>query len=277
MSQLNFDIFGFNKSAFLGPSTTFKISSDNIDDPPELPFTKDEVKKCPMVAFKSENVHSFKLSKSTSTTFASPARGLKKNFSRSLSVQEDAQVPLLRGLKVQLPTLDQGIESFFPKADDKTHSVDITDFDEIKVDSQKLSRRKITQGPKRRRPANATRGLAHLRTDKITEYTEMVPDSPSEAKDSKKSKFTAEALAGLASVEDFTNISLKSSSDPLCLTNLPYKTDSPMLVHIKGRRHVQCRLVAPKFSNLNDGDCFVLVTSDKLFSKFNFSLLVFVS
>lgn len=191
-----------------------------------------------------------------------------KTFSRSLSVQEDSPAPVLRGLKVTLPTLDQGIESFFPKAEDTNDSVDITDFDEIKVDSQKLSQRKVTQGPKRRRPANAMRGLAHLRTDKVTEYTEMVPDSPSpnESKDIKKSKFTAEALAGLASVEDFTNISLKSSMDPLNVTNLPYKSDSPMLVHIKGRRHVQCRLVTPQFSSLNDGDCFALVTRDQIFS-----------
>lgn len=174
----------------------------------------------------------------------------------------------MKGLKVQLPTLDQGIESFFPKAGDTTDSVDITDFDEIKVESEKLSRRKVTQGPKRRRPVNAMRVLAHLRTDKITEYTEMVPDSPSpiESKESKKSKFTAEALAGLASLEDFTRVTLKSSSNPLCTNFLPFKTDQPMLIHIKGRRTCQCRLISPKFSNLNDGDCFVLVTSDKLFS-----------
>lgn len=226
-----------------------------------------------MKVFKSENVHSFKLSKSTSTTFAS-SRSATKTFSRSASVQEDSPAPVLRGLKVQLPTLDQGIESFFPKADDSQASIDIgdgcsvSDFDEIKIDSQMLSQRKVTQGPKRRRPVNAMRGLAHLRTDKISEYTEMVPDSPSpnESKDSKKSKFTAEALAGLASVEDFTAVTLKSSADPLNVTHLPYKSDAPMLVHIKGRRHVQCRLVPPKFSSLNDGDCFALVTSDKLFS-----------
>lgn len=221
-----------------------------------------------MKSFKSDNIQSFKLSKSTSTTFAS-SRISVKTFSRSISVQEDSPAPVLRGLKVQLPTLDQGIESFFPKAEDSTvESIDITDFDEIKIDSQMLSKRKVTQGPKRRRPVNAMRVLAHLRTDTISEYTEMVPDSPSpnEGNDSKKSKFAAEALAGLASVEDFTNITLKSSSDPLSITLLPYKTDAPMLVHIKGRRHVQCRLVPPKFSSLNDGDCFVLITSDKLFS-----------
>ena len=220
-----------------------------------------------MKTFKSAKVHSFKLSKSSSTTFASP-RNTPKAFSRSLSVQEDAPVPSIRGLKVQLPTLDQGIESFFPKAEVSDTSVDITDFDEIKHDTQMLSHRKVTQGPKRRRPVNAMRVLAHLRTDKITEYTEIVPDSPSpsDSQENKKSKFAAEALAGLASTEDFTNVSLKSSSDPMMITNLPYKTDEPMLVHVKGRRHVQCRLVPPRFANLNDGDCFVLITSDKLFN-----------
>ncbi|CRL08353.1 CLUMA_CG021256, isoform A [Clunio marinus] len=255
-------------------ANNFKISNDSVDDPPELPFIREESRKCPpMKSFKSDKVQSFKLSKSTSTTFGSPkVTSNHKTFTRSASVQEDSSspAPILRGLKVQLPTLDQGIESFFPKVSESVEeSVDITDFDDIKSESRMLSTRKVTQGPKRRRPANAMRVLAHLRTDKITEYTEMVPDSPSptsESKDRKKSKFTAEALAGLASVEDFTNISLKSSSDPLTVTHLPYKNDSPMLIHIKGRRHVQCRLVDAKFSNLNDGDCFVLVTNDKLFS-----------
>lgn len=220
-----------------------------------------------MKTFKSEMIRMAKLSKSTSTVFGTP-KSAAKTFSRSLSVNEDPAAPVLRGLKVQLPTLDQGIEAFFPKAEDTTDAVDITDFDEIKIESKKLSQRKVTQGPKRRRPANAMRVLAHLRTDKVIEYTEMVPDclSPNESRDNKKSKFTAEALAGLASTEDFTNVALKSNTDPLNVTHLPYKIGEPMLVHIKGRRHVECRLVEPTFANINNGDCFVLVTKDKLFS-----------
>lgn len=248
-------------------AASFKISNDNSNEPPKLPFTR-EIRKCPpMKTFKSDKVSSFKLSKSASTNFSSP--WAKKTFARSVSADDQTQESARRGLRVLLPSLDQGIESFFPKSVGSNDSIDLTDFDEIDVSTEKLSQKKVTRGPKRRRPANAMRVLAHLRTDKIEEYTETVPDSPSpknEPKDIKKSKFAAEAVAGLASVEDFSNISLKSVAEPMNITNLPYKTDAPMLVHIKGRRHVQCRLVPPKFSNLNNGDCFVLVTSDKLFS-----------
>lgn len=229
-----------------------------------------------MKVFKSDRIQSFKLSKSTtSTAIFTSSKTTTKTFTRSASVQESSDAPQtqnLKGLKIQLPMLDQGIDSFFPKADNvDSHSpcdsVDITDFDDIKVESMMLSKRKVTQGPKRRRPANTTRSLAQLRTDTISEYTELVQcdsPSPNEYKDMKKSKFTAEALAGLASTEDFTAVTLKSSVEPLNVTHLPYTT--PMLIHIKGRRHVQCRLVPIKFSSINDGDCFVLVTSDKLFS-----------
>lgn len=260
-------------------ASNFKISNDSADDPPQLPFTRRGSKKHPpMRTFKSDKIQPFKLSKSTSTAvFAASAKNSPRHFSRSNSVQESttesqSQSSNIKGLKIQLPTLDQGIDNFFTKVDNiqpdvSPTSVDITDFDEIKVDSKILSKRKITQGPKRRRPVTAMKALAQLRTDTITEYTELVQcdsPSPNDYKDMKKSKFTAEALAGLAATEDFTAVTLKSTAEPLNVTHLPYKL--PMLIHIKGRRHVQCRLVPLQFSSLNDGDCFVLVTSEKLFS-----------
>lgn len=71
-------------------------------------------------------------------------------------------------------------------------------------------------------------------------------------------------MAGLASTEDFTAISLKSSADPMNISWLPYKPI--MLLHIKGRRNVQIRLVEPAFNSLNQGDCFILVAEEMLYS-----------
>lgn len=42
----------------------------------------------------------------------------------------------------------------------------------------------------------------------------------------------------------------------------PYK--DLMLLHVKGRRRTQVRLVEPVASSVNSGDCYVLVTPDKI-------------
>lgn len=79
----------------------------------------------------------------------------------------------------------------------------------------------------------------------------------------RSSNLAVEALAGLASVEDFKSVSLRSSSLPLNQSWLPYRPT--MLLHVKGRTHVQTRLVAPCFASINRGDCFVLLANQKLF------------
>lgn len=79
----------------------------------------------------------------------------------------------------------------------------------------------------------------------------------------KSSNLAAEALAGLASVEDFKSVSLKSSALPINQMWLPYK--ALMLLHVKGRTHVQTRLVEPIYSSLNRGDCFILISGSKLY------------
>lgn len=65
-------------------------------------------------------------------------------------------------------------------------------------------------------------------------------------------------------MEDFKSVNLKSSSLPLNQLWLPFST--LMLLHIKGRRNVQTRLVEPTYRAINGGDCFILVTSKKLFN-----------
>uniref|UniRef100_A0A8C2A6P7 Supervillin n=1 Tax=Cyprinus carpio TaxID=7962 RepID=A0A8C2A6P7_CYPCA len=82
-----------------------------------------------------------------------------------------------------------------------------------------------------------------------------------------KSESTSNAaLAGLASKESYSSVSLRSVSISEQMTNnsaAPYK--KLMLMQVKGRRHVQTRLVEPRVSSLNSGDCFLLVTPEHCF------------
>ncbi|XP_064201879.1 LOW QUALITY PROTEIN: supervillin-like [Anguilla rostrata] len=82
----------------------------------------------------------------------------------------------------------------------------------------------------------------------------------------KSSSYSEVALAGLASKENFSSVSLRSVSVSEQTSNnsaLPYK--SVMLMQVKGRRHVQTRLVEPRASSLNSGDSFLLVTPQSCF------------
>ncbi|XP_068200071.1 supervillin a isoform X3 [Antennarius striatus] len=82
----------------------------------------------------------------------------------------------------------------------------------------------------------------------------------------KNSGFSDVALAGLASKENFSNINLRSVNISEQMSNnsaVPYK--KLMLLQVKGRRHVQTRLVEPRASSLNSGDCFLLLTPHHCF------------
>ncbi|KAM6920545.1 supervillin isoform 2-T3 [Lycodopsis pacificus] len=80
---------------------------------------------------------------------------------------------------------------------------------------------------------------------------------------SKSSEYSDAALAGLASKENFSSVSLRSVNISEQMSNnsaVPY--NNLMLMQVKGRRHVQTRLVEPRASSLNSGDCFLLVTPE---------------
>lgn len=78
----------------------------------------------------------------------------------------------------------------------------------------------------------------------------------------KNSNFATEALAGLASKEDLTSVSLRKPT--LLSTYLPYK--DLMLLHVKGRRHVQTRLVEPTAESINRGDNYLLITPKTIYN-----------
>merc|ERR1719192_1290048 len=78
------------------------------------------------------------------------------------------------------------------------------------------------------------------------------------------SHLAAEALAGLASTEDFTSVKLQKGVKVPNQNMLPYR--EKMLIQVKGRRFCQSRVVPPSPESLNSGDCFILVTPTEIYN-----------
>uniref|UniRef100_A0A336LRA2 CSON001765 protein n=1 Tax=Culicoides sonorensis TaxID=179676 RepID=A0A336LRA2_CULSO len=273
---------------------------------PVLPFSKSPGKQSltPMKPFKSSSLsqHFGGLAKSSSmmvptlisasqthSNIASVLSGDSNNglsqkeraglLKRSISVPGDGEdqenLKNIAGSKVSIPKLDddETFSKFFTKTVIQENKIEVEDLDVIERSTERLlaGHKKVVQGPKRRQAAkNPLKALA-ARTDLQSEYTEI--KSGIADKEMKRIKFeqisktknlAIEALAGLASVEDFKSVNLKSSSLPLNQQWLPFKP--LMLLHVKGRRHVQTRLVEPHYKSINRGDCFILVTPDKLYN-----------
>ncbi|KAM7355020.1 supervillin isoform 7-T9 [Cochliomyia hominivorax] len=201
----------------------------------------------------------------------------KRNINNKATSPSHGGQSVQRGARVVIPKFDdeETFEKFFvsKKPQDKStpdeEGIDIADFDKIKP-TERLAVKRSIQLPKGRRAArNPLRNLA-ARIDIVSEYTEVKSGiAEREMRRIKAESFgcrpnlAAEAIAGLASVEDFKAVALKSSSLPLNQMWLPYKP--LMLLHVKGRTHVQTRLVEPSYLSLNRGDCFILINGDKLY------------
>ncbi|KPU77558.1 uncharacterized protein Dana_GF24919, isoform B [Drosophila ananassae] len=192
---------------------------------------------------------------------------------KELANNKSAAAPTNVGARILVPRLDdkETFENFFASAPRKEESVqlEISSFDDIKPTERLVSKRNV-QGPKGRRAArNPLKSLA-AREDISSEYTEVRSGiAERELRRLKLESYgqnanlAAEAIAGLASIEDFKSVALRSSSIPLQQMWLPHKP--VMLLHVKGRTHVQTRLVDPVHTSLNRGDCFILVAGAQLF------------
>ncbi|XP_057713373.1 supervillin-like isoform X2 [Corythoichthys intestinalis] len=113
----------------------------------------------------------------------------------------------------------------------------------------------------------ARQDIRHEYTEERLNVAQLESKRMSSEKMVKSLEYSDAALAGLASKENYSTVSLRSvnaSETPTSNNSaLPYK--NLMLLHIKGRRHVQTRLVEPRASSLNSGDCFLLVTPEHCF------------
>ncbi|XP_049455066.1 supervillin-like isoform X2 [Epinephelus fuscoguttatus] len=109
----------------------------------------------------------------------------------------------------------------------------------------------------------AREDIRHEYTEQRLNVAQLESKRMKAEKINKTSEYSEAALAGLASKENFSSVSLRSINISEQMSNnsaVPYK--NIMLMQVKGRRHVQTRLVEPRASSLNSGDCFLLVTPE---------------
>ncbi|XP_039308928.1 uncharacterized protein LOC105192922 isoform X2 [Solenopsis invicta] len=174
-------------------------------------------------------------------------------------------------------TDDETFTSFFSgvsleKCETECLDLDESDFDIITPQSELLIQKRNIRMQRRRATSRNPLKVLAARTDLRSEYTEIrtnvmkTTENLNIRKLAESSSFAIEALAGLASTEDFSTVTLRNVSETSVSTNKlqPYK--DIMLILIKGRRHVQVRLVEPVVESINNGDSYILVTKSEVFN-----------
>ncbi|XP_060920613.1 supervillin a isoform X16 [Labrus mixtus] len=178
---------------------------------------------------------------------------------------------------------DETFSKFYRQIDElpvTTNKVEIDDdFDAIfgpqvpKLTSEMVQHKRAVRPARNVQSSRNPLKMLAAREDIRYEYTEqrlnigLLESKRMKAeKMSKNSGLSDVALAGLASKENFSNVNLRSVNISEQMSNnsaVPYK--KLMLLQVKGRRHVQTRLVEPRASSLNSGDCFLLITPHHCF------------
>ncbi|XP_011262026.1 uncharacterized protein LOC105254811 isoform X2 [Camponotus floridanus] len=227
----------------------------------------------------------FKTRKGAVSTPTSPCKDLSSTMRTSFSEPaSDDSGEECKAEHVLLPTVsvlktdDETFTSFFSnvsleKCETECLDLDENDFDIIAPQSKLLVQKRNIRTQRRRATSRNPLKVLAARTDLRSEYTEIRTDIVARTiknlnveKLAKNSSFSVEALAGLASTEDFSTVTLKNISETNVSANKlqPYK--DIMLILVKGRRHVQVRLVEPIAESINSGDNYLLVTKSEIFN-----------
>ncbi|RXN09589.1 supervillin-like isoform X1 [Labeo rohita] len=192
---------------------------------------------------------------------------------------QEATIAVTEKSVKEVMTLDDEIfDKFYRHTEDMakiTSRVEINDnFDDIfgmqlpRLTSDMVQHKRAVRPTRNVQSSKNPLKMLAVREDIRHEYTEqrlniglLESKRMKQEKMNKNSGFSEVALAGLASKENFSSVSLRSvnaSDQGSNNSTMPYK--KLMLIQVKGRRHVQTRLVEPRASSLNSGDCFLLIT-----------------
>ncbi|XP_057214044.1 supervillin a isoform X17 [Triplophysa rosa] len=198
--------------------------------------------------------------------------------SKVSGLQETTIAVTEKSVKEVMTLEDETFDKFYRHTEEMakiTSGVEINDdFDAIfgtqmpRLTSEMVQHKRAVRPTRNVQSSRNPLKMLAVREDIRHEYTEqrlniglLESKRMKQEKMNKNSGFSDVALAGLASKENFSSVSLRSLNVSEQRSNnsaMPYK--KLMLIQVKGRRHVQTRLVEPRASSLNSGDCFLLVT-----------------
>ncbi|KAG8227448.1 hypothetical protein J437_LFUL011812 [Ladona fulva] len=252
------DAIGFSVAGRMGVSTNTPTTAPSATTPSTSPLPVRKNKKTPRPArFRSKTTTNLATEAANlcSTPVSSHTDEFPYSLKRSISAPgcEDGEMGLAGACRVGIPRADdETFTEFFKglsveQAWKEQLDLEVDDFDSVTCESRELLVQKRTVRKQQRRLAtskNPVKALAERR-DLKEEYMEIKSTGIAERelrrlkveKLAVNSTLAVEALAGLASKEDFTAVSLrKANSSPITSSLLPYK--HPMLLLVKGRRHV---------------------------------------
>ncbi|KAI4806807.1 hypothetical protein KUCAC02_017605 [Chaenocephalus aceratus] len=208
---------------------------------------------------------------------------LGKLNSKAFGLPESTITVTQKKVKAVMSLEDETFSKFYRQVEEvpaNTNKVEIyDDFDAIfgpqvpKLVSEMVQHRRAVRPTRNVQSSRNPLKMLAARQDIRHEYTEqrlniglLESKRMKTEKMNKNSSFSDVALAGLASKENFSSVNLRSVNISEQMSNnsaVPYK--KLMLLQVKGRRHVQTRLVEPRASSLNSGDCFLLITPHHCF------------